>query len=242
MIERFPPTDILPLTWSGICFVIDGSRALFLPDLGRLVISDPHFGKEDSFQRWGVPVPNHGLRADLIRLTQIIHRHQPQELIILGDFFHDRGSRSPSTLSTLETWRQKHSNLPIRLIRGNHDRQAGDPPQNLHIQTINGPILESGIILSHGDEPQQTLLSAPGSSAYVRLAGHIHPVAVLKDRGGRSLRLPCFHFNFQAGVCLPAFGSFTGGHPIKPRPTDRVIVVQEGQALELPVPSPPDNP
>ena len=65
------------------------------------------------------------------------------------------------------------------------------------------------------------------------LAGHVHPGVVLAGRGGDRLRLPCFHFGARVGV-LPAFGTFTGMHPIKRDPGDRVFVVADNAVPELP--------
>gem|GEM_PF-4957861 len=46
------------------------------------------------------------------------------------------------------------------------------------------------------------------------MAGHLHPCVNLGGRAFDSLRLPCFHFKPHVGM-LPAFGSFTGMHPIR---------------------------
>jgi hypothetical protein len=38
---------------------------------------------------------------------------------------------------------------------------------------------------------------------------------------------------------LPAFGSFTGGHPVDALPGDRVFVVGDGAVAEVGIASPP---
>jgi metallophosphoesterase superfamily enzyme len=70
----------------------------------------------------------------------------------------------------------------------------------------------------------------PRGGAYV-LAGHQHP-CVHVGRGIERLRLPCFHFGRRVGV-LPAFGAFTGMHPIEPAPGDRVFAVAEDRVVTL---------
>jgi uncharacterized protein len=64
------------------------------------------------------------------------------------------------------------------------------------------------------------------------LAGHLHP-CITVGRGIDRLRLPCFHFGANVGV-LPAFGVFTGMHPIDRAPGDRVFVVADNAVHELP--------
>ena len=70
----------------------------------------------------------------------------------------------------------------------------------------------------------------PIDRAYV-LAGHLHPCTTV-GRGIDRLRLPCFHFGASVGV-LPAFGAFTGMHPIERTPGDRVFVVAEDRVVAI---------
>jgi hypothetical protein len=72
--------------------------------------------------------------------------------------------------------------------------------------------------------------AVPG--AYV-LAGHWHPCVRVEGRALDRLRLPCFWFGEAVGV-LPAFGEFTGMHPIRRTEGDRVYAVAEGQVVCLP--------
>ena len=76
----------------------------------------------------------------------------------------------------------------------------------------------------------------PVAGAYT-LAGHWHPCAPLGGRAHDRLRLPCFWLGAEAhhpvGV-LPAFGGFTGMHPIERRAGDRVFVLTEDRVAELP--------
>jgi hypothetical protein len=53
--------------------------------------------------------------------------------------------------------------------------------------------------------------------------------------GGRSfdhLRLPCFWLGDDVGV-LPAFGAFTGMHPIRAGASDRVFPIADGSVATL---------
>jgi metallophosphoesterase superfamily enzyme len=65
------------------------------------------------------------------------------------------------------------------------------------------------------------------------LAGHLHPCIGLSGRAHDRLRLPCFHFGERVGV-LPAFGAFTGMHPVRAGADEQVFVVADGVVAELP--------
>jgi metallophosphoesterase superfamily enzyme len=109
------------------------------------------------------------------------------------------------------------------LVRGNHDDRAGDPPSHLAMQVVDEPFACDGFALCHHPRPR------PG--AYV-LAGHLHPCVSLGGRAFDHLRLPCFWFGDAVGV-LPAFGAFTGTHPIRAGANDRVFPVADGVVASL---------
>jgi hypothetical protein len=50
------------------------------------------------------------------------------------------------------------------------------------------------------------------------------------------LRLPCFWFADAVGV-LPAFGAFTGMHPVRSGPQDRLYAVADHMVAAMPVAS-----
>ena len=64
------------------------------------------------------------------------------------------------------------------------------------------------------------------------LAGHHHPCVSLGGRSFDHLRLPCFWFGDDVGV-LPAFGAFTGMHPVRARASDRVFPVADGAVAAM---------
>ena len=67
------------------------------------------------------------------------------------------------------------------------------------------------------------------------LAGHLHP-CVSVGRGWDRLRLPCFWFGDAVGV-LPAFGAFTGMHPVRSGAEDRLFAVADNVVAAMPVAS-----
>lgn len=196
-------------------------RALFWPAERTLFIADPHWGKTAAFRAGGLPVPGGTSDADLGRLAAALRRTGAARLVVLGDLFHASGGRTAETLAAVAGWRARHPELEILLVRGNHDRGAGDPPPEWGFRCVDPPYRRGPWALCHRPEE-----APPGGYA---LAGHLHPGVRLAG-GGERVRLPCFWFGPRGGV-LPAFGSFTGLQTVRPRPGDRVWVLAEGEVV-----------
>jgi DNA ligase-associated metallophosphoesterase len=204
-------------------------RAALLTDHATLLVADAHIGKAVTFRRLGVPVPQGTTSETLARLSALIHGTGARRVVFLGDLLHSARSRAPATVAAVQRWRARHAAIELTLVRGNHDRHAGDPPADWGIESLAGPLRLpglDGLALAHHPEP------LPG--AYV-IAGHLHPAVRL---GGAidSLRLPCFHFGAAVGV-LPAFGAFTVMHVVRPAPGERVWVVAGDSVRRLPGPA-----
>lgn len=200
---------------------VGGGRVTLLPERAAwlagprlLLVADAHLGKAQAYRKLGVPVPAGTTAENLRRLGVLIEWTRPRELVFLGDLLHAPHGRSPQTMAAVARWRATHASLPMRLVRGNHDARAGDPPAQWDIVVVDEPWRVDHWALCH--HPQAV------AGAYV-LAGHEHPCITL-GAGIDRLRLPCFHLGARSGV-LPAFGEFTGAHPIRRRAGDRVAVV-----------------
>jgi DNA ligase-associated metallophosphoesterase len=199
-------------------------RALFWPRAGTLVTADLHWGKGATFRAAGIPIPVGSTGDDLARLDTALERTCARRLVVLGDLFHARvGRTSSGTLARLRRWRGPKPELEILLVRGNHDRHAGDPPEDLRINCVNAPAFVPPFVLRH--EP------AASAGGYT-LAGHVHPGLVLSGPALRRERLPCFLLR-DHGAVLPAFGSFTGLGTVEPGPRDRAFVVADGEVIEV---------
>lgn len=198
-------------------------KAVYWPAERALLVADLHLGKAAAFRRLGQPVPQGTTEANLQRLDQLLARHDCRRLIVLGDFLHARESLAPALLARLQAWRRAHPALEITLIRGNHDRHAGDPPPALDIAVVDEPLLLGPFALRH--EP----LAYPGRHV---LAGHLHPVFRLRGRGRQQLRLPCFCLGSQVSL-LPAFGAFTGGLEIEAAAERRIYLAADGAVWPL---------
>lgn len=189
-------------------------KAMYWPAYRCLLIADAHFGKASAYRSLGQPVPQGTTTANLARLDRLLSAYACEQLIFLGDFLHGPGSQASGTLTALRAWRERYPDLPMTLIRGNHDKRAGDPPADLRIDVVPEPLLMGPFALQH--EPD-------AHPSHHVLAGHIHPVYHLRGKGRQSLRLPCFQIGTQTSL-LPAFGAFTGGYAVE-RDNDRRIFV-----------------
>lgn len=209
----------LAVELAGEQVLLLAQKALYWPREHMLVIADIHFGKAAAFRALGVPVPGGTTAENLAALDALIERHGARQIVFLGDFLHAKAAHAPATQGALLAWRRRHPPLRLTLVRGNHDRHAGDPADELGIWLVDEPFTLGPFSFCHHPDK-----AAPG---YV-LAGHVHPVYVLATRFD-ALRLPCFVAGPRRMI-LPSFGSFTGGHALRPEPDER-IWVSSGEAV-----------
>ncbi|MDH0748620.1 ligase-associated DNA damage response endonuclease PdeM [Pseudomonas sp. GD03842] len=193
-------------------------KAIYYPAERALLIADAHFGKAAAYRKLGQPVPHGTTDGNLQRLDHLLAAYECRHLIFLGDFLHAPESHAAGTLAALYAWRERHEDLIVTLIRGNHDKRAGDPPTDLRIEVVPEPLLLGPFALQHEPAPHPTLPV---------LAGHVHPAYRLYGRGRQRLRLPCFLIQPTVSL-LPAFGAFTGGMNIEHTEHSRVFVVGDG--------------
>ncbi|MCD5995825.1 ligase-associated DNA damage response endonuclease PdeM [Pseudomonas sp. CDFA 602] len=208
----------LPITLAGEELWLLADKAIYYPAERALLIADAHFGKAAAYRKLGQPVPHGTTQANLRRLDQLLDDFACEHLVFLGDFLHAPESHAAGTLATLQQWRTGRADLRVTLIRGNHDKRAGDPPPQLNIDVVTEPLMMGPFALQHEPDPHPT--------RHV-LAGHVHPVYRLHGRGRQSLRLACFYMGQRVSL-LPAFGEFTGGVAIRPADNFTIYVTGDG--------------
>ena len=214
---------MLEITVAGAPLRLLHRRAAFLPDAGTLLVADAHIGKAHSFRRLGVPVPGGTTAEALHKVSALLAETGARRIVFLGDLLHSARGRSNAIAAEVGAWRERHAAVELTLVRGNHDRHAGDPPREWRVDCIDEPLRLAPFALVHHPLP------VPGAYA---LAGHLHPAAVLNGRARDRLRLPCFHFGSAVGV-LPAFGPFTGMQVLPRLPGDRVFVIADDTVRTL---------
>lgn len=203
------------LTLEGEELWLLAEKAIYWPARQCLLIADAHFGKASAYRSLGQPVPQGTTSENLQRLDRLLSALPCAQVIFLGDFLHGPGSHASGTLSALRAWRERNHAVNLTLIRGNHDKRAGDPPADLRIEVVAELLLMGPFALQH--EPD-------AHPSHHVLAGHVHPVYRLRGKGRQSLRLACFQIGSRISL-LPAFGAFTGGYLVEKSDDRRVFVI-----------------
>lgn len=208
----------LDISIRGETLTLLPERAMFWPGHATLFIADPHWGKAATFRAHGIPVPSGTTDEGIARLDRIVRRTSASKVIFLGDLLHAKAGRSNEMFAAVGRWRSNNPNVEMLLVRGNHDRKAGDPPGKLGIHCTDAPHSLAPFMLDHHPRPSD--------SGYV-LAGHMHPgVRVVGER------LPCFFVRAEIAI-LPAFGEFTGLAIVDPAEGDSVYAIAEDCVIEL---------
>ncbi len=208
-------------TIEGEELVLLPQRVAWWPRRKMVLAADVHVGKEATFRRHGVPLPEGGLHERLERLTDCVGTLQAETLVILGDFIHAPVGLTRSVIDTVTTWSNRLS-ARIVVVEGNHDRQLRGAPSDWDVEWRRPPLKVDPFSLQH--DP------AVAADGYV-LAGHLHPTVDLRQ-GGDRLRLPCFRFDSDVGV-LPAFTPFSNGIRQQPGNDRRLYAITEHEVLSV---------
>ena len=209
-------------TVAGEDLVLLAEKAMFWPSARTLFVADFHLGKAASLRKAGIPLPAGTTGENVDRLGRAIDKTRAKRVVFLGDFLHNADSKAAATLARFGNWRAARGTLELTVVRGNHDRKAGDPPMEWKIHCAEPGEALGPFVLNH----------EPGAARVgYALAGHIHP-AVRLSGDGESLKLPCFWFGARCGV-LPAFGAFTGTAEVLPRKGDQVFVVADDEVIRV---------
>jgi len=181
-------------------------RAIWREDSRTLWVADVHLGKAATFRALGQPVPAGTTTDNLNRLSALIDFHRASRLVFLGDLFHAPQSHIAAARA-FRAWRDRHKDLELVLVRGNHERRAGDPAPELRIEVVAEPYSSDAIEARHHPLQAEEALTERGETV---LAGHLHPVVCIRGAGHDSIRAQCFVLHGRQ-IILPAFGEFTGG-------------------------------
>lgn len=188
-----------------------------------LLVADVHLGKGDTFRHFGLPLPDADLDEDLRRLTHLLTHTSARRVLVLGDLVHAAVGLNDDVVERVAVWRAE-LDAEVELVPGNHDRHA--PPACWRVRLRPEGHREGGFRFVH--QP------STDSAAYT-WCGHVHP-AVVVGRGRHADRFPCFWLGDALGM-LPAFGTFTGGHGVRPAVGDRVVAVTSEGLIDVPVPA-----
>jgi len=208
---------MIDIELAGETLTLLSERAAYWHRESALLVADPHWGKAAAFRAGGIPVPSGTTGEAIERLDSLIQRTSARKVVFLGDLLHAKPGRSKEMFSALETWRRTRSDVEVTLVRGNHDRRAGDPPPELRFDCVDAPYRMSPFVFAHHP------IAHP--DGYV-IAGHVHPGIRLYGPARQRERLPCFVFGSAVAI-LPAFGDFTGLGDIDPDEWERIYAIAD---------------
>jgi DNA ligase-associated metallophosphoesterase len=166
-------------------------------------------------------VPQKSFQNDLHKLFEIIQFFKPEKLLITGDLFHSAFNKE---IERFFQWRKNISHLPVILVKGNHDQFPNDFYEKENIAVQDEMWCKKKFCFTHDSENFE-------SGLYV-FSGHIHPSVHIRGLARQSLILPCFYFGKKFAI-LPAFGNFTGTHPISHEPDDIIFAVTRREVIRL---------
>jgi DNA ligase-associated metallophosphoesterase len=181
---------------AGVAFVGDPAGALFWPEPGLLAVADLHLEKGSSYAARGVLLPPYDTAATLAQLARLITRYAPRLVVALGDSFHDREGPARIAESDLVTLRALQRGRDWIWIAGNHDPEPAAGIGGSFAATLAC----DPIVFRHA--PQMHPCDG-------EIAGHLHPVARVSQRG-RTTSRRCFAADGRRLV-MPAFGAYAGG-------------------------------
>ena len=212
--------------------VLRPGRAAFLPKISTVVCSDIHLGKAATFRHAGMPIPEGSAQYDLQRLTDIVQTRRAQRLLITGDLFHARSGCTQQVLDEFSAFCEQVSqshDTRIVLVLGNHEQSLGKKfrPHEIGIKRCEEEIIEPPFRFVHDQKSHSDT-----RSVYFTIAGHVHPTVTIKRHRGDRLTCRCFATTGTT-LLLPAFGSFTGGHTIRPSNLTRIWLAQIDGVLPI---------
>ena len=202
-------------------------RVIFWEDAKALIVSDTHFGKTGHFRKSGLPVPQHIFIEDLQRLFSLLQFYKPEQLIVVGDFFHSNANKENLLF---EKWRNDVMQLEILLVKGNHDILHKDWYKKLNVQLFaDEPLRINTLAFLHDNAHIQ---KHPQHADAYFFTGHLHPGIFIKGKSRQSLTFPCFYFS-DAFAVLPAFSKFSGVAIMDKKKTDTVFAIVNNDLIEV---------
>lgn len=190
-------------------FVLHPSGAIFWKKMHTWLLADVHLGKVAHFRKHGIAVPRKAEGGFYQKAQNLFDLFPPKRILFLGDLFH---SSKNNEWLLFEAWAKKQS-AQLVLIKGNHDLISTRDFNALGIEVF-ASLSEGDFSFSHFPQHHHKSFG---------FCGHLHPGVKLHGRGKQLLKLPCF-FHSTNQLILPAFGTFTGLHLVKPSPNDRIYV------------------
>ncbi len=186
--------------------ILHNSGILFWPKNDLAVVSDLHLEKSSYFAKKGNYLPPYESFDTLQNLNLTLKKNKIQNLIFLGDVFHDNKGFERLDCKTKMIFKDIMNKFNTKFIIGNHDQNIIIPNtkvfKNIKIGNIN-------------------FIHRLTKNNSLEISGHYHPKYILKIKGNKISRY-CFVI-CKKKIILPAFGKFTGGLDVKHTSFSKVL-------------------
>jgi DNA ligase-associated metallophosphoesterase len=209
---------VLEINLNGEQMMLHPFGALYWPKKQALLLADVHIGKVEHFRKSGLAIPQGISTENFNRLDKVLDVFKPLHLIFLGDLFHSTKNKAWDRFFSWLNTKQ----LTVSLVIGNHDRYAEKVLSDDDLNLISHLELDD-FYLTHHPEDQMSKFN---------VCGHIHPGVVIRGRGRAYAKSACFAVENNR-IILPAFGVFTGLHPIEPETCKSIYVCTPDEVLQL---------
>jgi len=182
------------------------SGMILWPEHQLGIVSDLHLEKGSHFAQRGFFLPPYDSQETLQRLLFVCQKENLQQLIILGDCFHDPKGYDRLTPEARFLFDQLLAFQPV-WIRGNHDKDF--VPEHF---SAYDEFDRDGLVFRHQAAP----------NAINEISGHFHPKISIMHKGGY-LQRDCFVTDGRK-LIVPAFGAYTGGMAVDSDPVKSLFI------------------
>ena len=209
--------------------IVFDNRAVYIPSIDTLVLSDIHLG----FTDWeGADFPTGEYDAILERLDNLLLKHAPETVAIAGDVFH-RFNRPPEdALATLQRITSLIDDYDSNLVvtPGNHDTYKFE--SDMFFDGTSTEIYDTGdgIVVLHGHELPDSFL--PDAELYI--IGHLHPTVTIQSKKRPAYLYGEDVFNDSDVLVLPSFSEVPPGTPFRAgdNPSVNAPLIKQGSSLD----------
>lgn len=160
--------------------------ALFIEEIGVLVIADLHIGIEYELYESGINIPFQ-IKQTTEAIESLIKKTKAKKLVILGDLKHKVPGMSWQELKDIPSFLDRlSSKVEVLICKGNHDDQIEKiVPETVKVCGTKGfKIKKFGFLHGH------TWPSAELMSCDYLIASHMHPTVQFKDKFGYKIIEP----------------------------------------------------
>jgi putative SbcD/Mre11-related phosphoesterase len=226
---------------------LDARGAIWLETERVLAAADLHLGYAWAHRYEGNLLPVHVPDDTLARLSALIERYAPHDLVLLGDVVHSTVPLPALKADLCALFEQLSKKTTLRLIVGNHDAQLAKLLQACGIEAaVMREFFAGPHLLVHGDGEDDRRAREQFTAAKARggrvIIGHEHPAVHISDGVATGAKCPCF-VSSERLLILPAFSPWAAGTNIRTHkfmsslarqfPMERAVAIAAGKLLPL---------